>query len=230
MKKTLLILLVLGSNILQTSAANEKTYQPNSTLTHANNTDISQSYGTKRSIYSTDDGAYVSSNEEINQAIDELSVHGKQKEYQLASLSEKVETESFDEIKRRAELGSPKYQSKLARLYEDGDGVQQDHRKAVEWYRKSANQGYALSEALLGFKYYTGEGVRHDYKKALELLLKAVNHKDEPQAETEGVIGEMYELGQGVRRNKIIAKDWYGKSCDNGYQEGCNQYRRLNLE
>ncbi|MBE0445107.1 SEL1-like repeat protein [Psychrobacter sp. FME5] len=27
----------------------------------------------------------------------------------------------------------------------------------------------------------------------------------------------MYEFGKGVRQNNTIAKEWYGKACDNGY-------------
>lgn len=230
MKKTLLILLVLGSNTLQTSAANETTYQPNSILTHATNTDTSQSYGTKRNIYSTNDGSYVSSNDDIKRAIDSLSAHAEKKQEQLASLSKKIEPESFDEIKRWAEQGSAKYQGKLALKYENGDGVSQDYKISLDWLMRSANQGYALSESWLGLKYYTGEGIRQDYKKSFEWLQKAVKHDDEPRSEAEAMLGVMYEFGQGVRRNKEIAKEWYGKSCDNGYQDGCDQYRRLKLE
>eukprot|EP00617_Octactis_speculum_P026602 CAMPEP_0185768890 /NCGR_PEP_ID=MMETSP1174-20130828/52863_1 /TAXON_ID=35687 /ORGANISM="Dictyocha speculum, Strain CCMP1381" /LENGTH=38 /DNA_ID= /DNA_START= /DNA_END= /DNA_ORIENTATION= len=28
-------------------------------------------------------------------------------------------------------------------MYENGQGVSQDHVQAVEWYRKAANQGHA---------------------------------------------------------------------------------------
>lgn len=38
----------------------------------------------------------------------------------------------------------------------------------------------------------------------------------------------MYEVGEGVRQNKATAKELYGKSCDNGYQGGCDDYKRLN--
>lgn len=38
----------------------------------------------------------------------------------------------------------------------------------------------------------------------------------------------MYEAGQGVQQNKTIAKEWYGKACDNGDQHGCDNYKELN--
>ena len=91
MKQALLILSVLGMGIAQTSGAVETTFQPNNTLTHTiTNTSVAKNYGSTRNIYSTNSGAHVSSNDEISQAIDNLSAHAKQKEYQLASLTSRL--------------------------------------------------------------------------------------------------------------------------------------------
>lgn len=38
----------------------------------------------------------------------------------------------------------------------------------------------------------------------------------------------MYADGKGVRQNYAEAKEWSGKSCDNGFQHGCDKYRELN--
>ena len=38
----------------------------------------------------------------------------------------------------------------------------------------------------------------------------------------------MYANGEGVRQNYKIAKEWFGKACDNGLQQGCDAYRELN--
>ncbi|MGP5417551.1 hypothetical protein ACTXMT_12015 [Psychrobacter faecalis] len=43
-------------------------------------------------------------------------------------------------------------------------------------------------------------------------------------------IGTMYEECDGVEQNIITAKEWFGKSCDSGNQDGCEQYRIINLE
>jgi TPR repeat protein len=43
---------------------------------------------------------------------------------------------------RAAEQGDTAAQNMLAQKYEDGNGVNQDYEKAVEWYRKAAVQGY----------------------------------------------------------------------------------------
>ncbi|MDF3111835.1 sel1 repeat family protein, partial [Haemophilus influenzae] len=32
----------------------------------------------------------------------------------------------------------------------------------------------------------------------------------------------------GVQVNKSLAKEWFGKACDNGEQVGCEYYGKLN--
>ncbi len=94
MKQALLILSVLGMGIAQTSGAAETTFQPNNTLSHTiTNISVSNNYGSSRNIYSTNSGAHVFSNDEISQAIDNLSAHAKQKEYQLATLTNRLSYE-----------------------------------------------------------------------------------------------------------------------------------------
>ena len=40
-------------------------------------------------------------------------------------------------------------------------------------------------------------------------------------------LGVRYYNGQGVRQNYKIAKEWFGKACDNGLQQSCDAYRTL---
>ena len=47
----------------------------------------------------------------------------------------------------------------LGNRYSKGEGVEQDFKEAVKWYRKAADQGYAYAQNNLGFRYYKGEGV-----------------------------------------------------------------------
>ena len=41
-------------------------------------------------------------------------------------------------------------------------------------------------------------------------------------------LGVRYDNGLGVRQDIVIAKEWFGKACDNGLQLGCDAYRKLN--
>lgn len=40
--------------------------------------------------------------------------------------------------------------------------------------------------------------------------------------------GFMYYSGKGVSQNTVTGKEWIRKSCENGYQEGCDYYQILN--
>lgn len=94
-----------------------------------------------------------------------------------------------------------------------------------EEVKSLAEKGDSFSQSLLGSYYREGIGVRQDYAKAFEWYKKGAKQND-PFAQS--YLGIMYEYGKGVRQNKSIAKEWYGKACDNGYQDGCDNYKRLN--
>ena len=51
-------------------------------------------------------------------------------------------------------------------MYDNGEGVPEDDRQAVFWYRKAADQGNASAQLNLGLMYANGEGVPEDYVRA----------------------------------------------------------------
>jgi TPR repeat protein len=57
------------------------------------------------------------------------------------------------------EQGDAEAQNWLGVMYEFGDGVPQDDKEAVNWYRKAAEQGNAGAQNNLGSRYILGKGV-----------------------------------------------------------------------
>ena len=54
-------------------------------------------------------------------------------------------------------------------MYRQGQGVPQDYKEAVKWYRLSAEQGVADAQYQLGFDVFqNGQGVPQDYKEAIK--------------------------------------------------------------
>jgi TPR repeat protein len=100
-----------------------------------------------------------------------------------------------------------------------------NYKEAKKLWKKAADQGYAEAQFILGLMYYDGQGVRQDYKEALKWCRKAA---DQGNAGAQFILGLMYDIGQGVRQNKSKAKELFGQACDNGYQEGCHNYKILN--
>ena len=62
----------------------------------------------------------------------------------------------------KAEQGVDWAQSLLGVKYALGEGVPQDYKEAVKWYRKAAEQGYAKAQHNLGLMYDNGQGVLKD--------------------------------------------------------------------
>ena len=63
-------------------------------------------------------------------------------------------------------------------MHANGEGINQDYKQAMNWYRKAAEQGNSEAQYNLGVMYATGDGISKDYKKAVSLYLKSLfrNH------------------------------------------------------
>ena len=69
------------------------------------------------------------------------------------------------ELIRAAEAGCADAQTDLAWNYDNGEGVEVDHEKAVYWYTKAAEQNDATAQYNLGCCYEVGSGVEIDMAK-----------------------------------------------------------------
>ena len=63
----------------------------------------------------------------------------------------------------KAEQGDPHAQDLLGKMYEEGEGVEQDYQMAIKWYRLAAEQGDGSAQFNLGRMYERGQGVPQDY-------------------------------------------------------------------
>nr|WP_315042157.1 tetratricopeptide repeat protein [uncultured Moraxella sp.] len=134
-------------------------------------------------------------------------------------------TNGFYWTQKLANQGDAQAQFNLGYMYNKGKDVRQDYSQALYWYQKSANQGNALAQNNLGGMYVRGVG--QDYSQAFNWFQKSAN---QDYAEAQYNLGLMYENGQGVRQNKVILKELFGKACENGNQLGCDNYRILNQQ
>ena len=71
-----------------------------------------------------------------------------------------------EELKQIAKDGDVKSQLSLGWKYEHGQGVTQDYKTAVKWYRKAAEQGHAYAQYNLRLMYKQDRGVTKDDKAA----------------------------------------------------------------
>ncbi|ORY34401.1 HCP-like protein [Rhizoclosmatium globosum] len=98
-----------------------------------------------------------------------------------------------------------------------------EYAKAVHWYLKSADQGNAHAQVILGNCCEIGHGVPQDYSKAVRLYQKAAEQGN-AQAQVNIVICFYYALGVSLDYAKAV--HWYQKAADQGAQvklENCDK-------
>ena len=77
----------------------------------------------------------------------------------LVSFGQKEFSSNLLESSQRGDASA---QNELAIAYSEGLGIKPSQRKAVYWFRKSAEQGYPLGVCNLGLHYGRGAGVRRN--------------------------------------------------------------------
>ncbi len=111
------------------------------------------------------------------------------------------------DIEGMAEGGDKYAQVCLGWMYRYGKGVDLNDSRAVEWYRKATEQGYADGQYNLG-SMYQYESI------AVELYFKAA---EQGHTDAQYHLGHIYRYGYGVDQNKLTAVKWYRKAAEQGH-------------
>ena len=135
----------------------------------------------------------------------------------LDHLQQASAPEGLKRTERRAQWGDAAEQNRLGVRYHFGNGVAKDDAKALEWFRKSVNQGYAAGQRNLGNAYRNGWGVTKDYAKAVEWYRKSAK---QGYAGGQFWLGIMYHEGEGVAKDFTKALEWFRKSAKQGDANG----------
>ena len=96
----------------------------------------------------------------------------------------------------------------------DGDGVPQDDREAVAWFRKAAEQGNAGAQYGLGVMYANGDGVPQDDREVVAWFRKAA---EQGNANAQHNLGVMYANGDGVPQDYVEAYAWSNLAAAQGH-------------
>ncbi len=110
-------------------------------------------------------------------------------------------------FQRSAETGKlARSQYALGLLYARGLGVAKNDVDAVLWWQKAAAQGHNAAITQVGIALLTGRGIAKDTEAARRMLERAAEG-DEVNAQY--TLGRMYETGDSVRRDPVIAMKWF---------------------
>ena len=120
---------------------------------------------------------------------------------------------NFESCLYKARQGDTQAQNNVGVMYKLGDGVTQDYKQAVKWYRKAAEQGFAEAQYNLGEMY----AVNQDYKQALKWLTKAA---EQGRAEAHYKLGYFYGAGLlGFPVDREMAHMWFNIAASSGYKD-----------
>lgn len=121
---------------------------------------------------------------------------------------------NYDKFLIWADEDNPIAQCDIGWMYQYGKGRKQSYKDAVEWYRKSASQGYARAQNILGVMYRDGIGIEQSFENALNLFKKAA---DQNYARAQYHIALMYHNGQGVEQSDLTAVSYLKCAADQGH-------------
>ena len=111
----------------------------------------------------------------------------------------------FKVVLQRAEKGDVEAQYRLAEMYAEAQGVDQDYAKATQWARKASDQGNAKAQYRLASIIYTGENGQKRQPEALQLFLKSAAGlkvlAKEGDADAQSKLGILYARGVGVKKD-----------------------------
>ena len=106
-------------------------------------------------------------------------------------------------------------------LSELGIAAKSNAAKAVAWYRRAAEKGFAPAQNNLGAMYDAGTGVEKNDQQAVFWFRKAAE-QGYPMAQVN--LGDEYRTGSGVEKDSAQAIAWYRKATEQGYAQA---YLRL---
>ncbi len=133
--------------------------------------------------------------------------------------SNSVSGRDYNIVYASASSGNVDAQLALGRKYRDGDGVEQDGDKAVEWLTKAANQGSTNAKYDLAYIYKEGDCVPLNYSKAIEWFTLAA---DEGDLDSLVWLGLLHERGHGFPKDPSKAVEYYSIAAAKGDSYGQN--------
>ena len=99
-------------------------------------------------------------------------------------------------------------------MYYNGEGVPQDYKASVKWFRQSAEQGFAKAQYNLAYMYGNGYGIPQDYVFAHMWFNIAASNGNEDASGNRNKVAERMTTEQIAEAQKLarecVAKNYKG--------------------
>jgi len=124
------------------------------------------------------------------------------KRREINQAAERLTSETFADVLRRAEGGDVEAQVLAGIALKDGKVVPKNVDRALYWTRMAAEKSHPMAQNILGNLYRDGLGMPEDSQKAVEWYTKAAA---QGYAQGQSNLGVAYFNGQGVPVNPVEA-------------------------
>jgi TPR repeat protein len=131
--------------------------------------------------------------------------------------------EDVKALSKLAETGDDVAQSSLALRYMTGDGVQQDIKRSLELFRRSAEQGNPGAEYALGTAYLTGIHISRDYVLGYMWLDVAALHGHELSPDLLTFLQGVMTKEQVAQAQKLV-REWRPKVEDTSMKTSSSRH------
>ncbi len=111
----------------------------------------------------------------------------------------------------------PERQFGIAESYYYGKGVPRDMARAYNWYRKSAEQGFADAQFALGVMYENGRGIDKNESKASVWYHRAAAQGHDGALNN---LGCLFHDGRGVAADPVMAAAYFLSAAEAGFPSG----------
>ena len=125
----------------------------------------------------------------------------------VSTVGASEESEFVAEMQVLADQGHAIAQFFLGDAYSNGEGVLQDNKEAVKWYRLAADQGDADAQFRLGGAYFNGAGILKDLAKARMWINFATNSGKESAIETRETLARLMTPAQTAEAQQM-SREW----------------------
>jgi len=132
------------------------------------------------------------------------------------------ESQEVAELSARCDQGDAGACAHLGLIYDLGPGVAGDFRRAVEFFRKSCDEGDA--SGCIKHVFTNSKVVKQNSFQALEFYRKGCDGGSPMGCNNLGVL---YEYGKGVKQSDTDAFSYYGIACNLKNAKGCENYARI---
>ncbi len=125
--------------------------------------------------------------------------------------------EAYQALTAAAIAGDPLAARYVGVMYDTGEGVRQDQREAVEWYRRAAALGDPIAMFNVAVSYDSGIGVARNHRQAARWYRRGAALHD---SRAEYNLALMYRSGDGVPRSAAEAERLFQAAARDGATAG----------